>query len=195
MRGVAFFESDSPDQASGRITLRMMKKLRHLLIPAVLVLVSGACGYRLRGTGSSLPPHVKTMSIPVFRNQTTRYELDVKLTRAVIDEMVARGKVTIAADGQKADAVLEGEVMSFTAIPIAFTGKTRPDRYNIRVTAKIVLRDRTHQRVLFSNPSFVFLQEYEVPEGSDFETVETEAIDKVAGMFARSLVATILEGF
>jgi outer membrane lipopolysaccharide assembly protein LptE/RlpB len=166
--------------------------------PVALVLVglvSSSCGYRLRGTGSFLPPHIKTMSIPVFRNLSPRYELDVKLTRAVIDEMVARSKVKIAGDGQNADAVLEGEIASYSATPIAFTGEVRPDRYNIRVTAKIVLRDRVKQKILFSNQGFTYIQEYEVPQGSDFESVENEAIDKVAGRFARSLVSTILEGF
>ena len=166
--------------------------------PVALVLaglVFSSCGYRLRGTGSFLPPHIETMSIPVFRNRSPRYELDVKLTRAVIDEMVARSKVKIVGDGQNADAVLEGEIVSYSATPIAFTGEVRPDRYNIRVTAKILLRDRIKQKILFSNQGFTYIQEYEVPQGSDFESVENEAIDKVAGRFARSLVSTILEGF
>jgi hypothetical protein len=135
------------------------------------------------------------MAIPVFRNLTTRYELDIKLTRAVIDEMVARGKVTIPAEAEKADAVLEGDIVSFSATPVGFTGQTRADRYTITVTAKVVLRERASQKVIFSNPSFVYVEDYEVPPGRDFESVETEAIDKVAGKFAASLVVAILEGF
>lgn len=161
----------------------------------LVVLAAAGCGYRLRGTGSFLPPSVKTMSIPVFKNLTTRYELDIKLTRAVIDEMVARGKVVIAADPEKADATLEGEVVSFSANPVAFTGQARADRYTITVKAKIVLKERAADRTIFSNPSFVYVEEYEVPSGRDFESVQTEAIDRVAEKFARSLVATILEGF
>ncbi len=154
-----------------------------------------ACGYHLRGTGSSLPPTIKTMSIPVFRNQTTRYELDLKLTRAVINEMVARGRVSIVTDSGRADAVLEGEVVSFTANPVTFGADARADRYNITVTAKIVLTDRATQKVIFTNPAFVYHQEYVVPEGRDFESVQTDALDLIAAKFAGSLVASILEGF
>jgi outer membrane lipopolysaccharide assembly protein LptE/RlpB len=161
----------------------------------LVVLTAAGCGYHLRGTGSFLPPSIKTMSIPVFRNLTTRYELDIKLTRAVIDEMVARGKVVIAADPEKADAVLEAEVVSFSATPVAFTGQTQADRYTITVKAKILLKERAADRTIFSNPLFVYIEEYEVPPGRDFESVQTEAIDRVAEKFARSLVATILEGF
>ncbi len=154
-----------------------------------------SCGYHLRGTGSSLPPHIHRLSIPMFKNLTTRYELDVKLTRKVIEEMIARGKVEVTSDIAQADAVLSGEILSFRVNPIAFTGEASADRYNITIVARIVLRDTSRGRVIFSNPSFIYQQEYEVPEGADFESVETEAIDKIAEKFARSLVITILEGF
>ena len=49
--------------------------------------------------------------------------------------------------------------------------------------------------MFFSNPNFVYKKEYEVEEGADFETVESEAIEEVSGNFARSLVIMILEGF
>jgi hypothetical protein len=39
------------------------------------------------------------------------------------------------------------------------------------------------------------MEEYQGPTGSDFESVETEAIGKVAEKFARSLVINMLEGF
>ncbi len=153
-----------------------------------------ACGYRLQGTGVFLPPHVRTVAIPVFKNMTTRFELEVKLTQSVIAEFVARGKVSVVTDTEAADAVLTGEIMNFRADPIAFSGQAA-DHYQIRIEAKFTLRDRVNQKVLFSNPSFSFVQEYPVPQGTDFESVETEAIDKVAPRFARSLVLSMLEGF
>lgn len=164
------------------------------LLVAALAVAAG-CGYRLRGTGSSLPPGIRTVSVPVFRNLTTRYELDVKLTRAVIDELVARGQVSVAADPAAADAVLEGEITGFTANPIGFTGAGQADRYTLTVTAKVTLKERATAKALFTNPAFVYQQEYGVPPGSSFESVQTEAIDKIAGKFARSLVVSILEGF
>jgi outer membrane lipopolysaccharide assembly protein LptE/RlpB len=168
---------------------------RGLTLGLLVLLEAAACGYHLRGTGSSLPPSVKSLSVPVFKNRTTRYELDIKLTRAVIEEMVARGRVAVAAEPERADAVLEGEVLSFSATPVAFTGQARADRYTITVMAKVVLRERTTEKVLFSNPTFVYVEEYDVPPGRDFESVESDAIDRVAEKFARSLVVAILEGF
>jgi len=169
-----------------------MKKVFLLLLISIL---SIQCGYHLRGTGSSLPPHIKKINVPMFKNLTTRFELDLKLTQKVIDEMVSRGKVEITADASSSDAILIGEILSFVANPIAFSGEATADRYNITIVAKIILRDLISRKIVFMNPNFVYQQEYEVPEGTDFETVESEAIDKVAEKFARSLVITILEGF
>jgi hypothetical protein len=153
------------------------------------------CGYHLSGTGSSLPDHIQTISVPMFKNMTTRYELDLKLTQRVIDELVARGKVEIAKEDDSADALLLGEIQSFRAIPIAFSGESAADRYNIIIVTKILLRDNVSRKVIYSNPSMVYQYEYGVPEGTDFESVESLAIDVVAERFARSLVSTILEGF
>jgi outer membrane lipopolysaccharide assembly protein LptE/RlpB len=153
------------------------------------------CGYRLRGTGSSLPSRIRTVSVPVFKNLTTRFELDVKLTRSVIAELVARGKVRIVSDPAAADAVLEGEITGFTAQPIGFGAGRQADRYNVTVTAKVALREKGAVEPLFADPSFVYQQEYEVPTGAGFESLQSEAIDKIADRFARSLVVSLLEGF
>jgi len=153
------------------------------------------CGYHLRGIGSSLPPHIKVLSVPMFANRTTRFELDLKLTQGVIDEMISRGKVEITDETDNADAVLIGEILRFNANPIGFGGDAMADRYNISIVAKVILRDLVQKKVIFSNSSFVYQGEYDVPEGVDFESLETEAIDEMAVKFARSLVVSILEGF
>jgi hypothetical protein len=163
---------------------------------AAVALSLSACGYRLRGTGTFLPAYIKTVSVPMFRNLTTRFQLDLKLTQAVIDEIVSRGKVGVVTDNSKADALLSGEIMTFNVAPIGFTpGKATADRFNIIVVAKIVLRDNIQKKIIFANPAYTYQEEYEVPEGSDFESQESDALDKIAEKFARQLVITILEGF
>jgi len=169
-----------------------MKRIAGLLAACLLAV---SCGYRLRGTGSYLPPHIKRIAVPMFKNMTTRFELDLRLTQAVIDELTARAKVEVRTDAAGADAVLMGDILRFAVNPIAFSGEASADRYNITIVARIVLRDRVNQKTLFSNPSFVYVKEYEVPQGTDFESSETEAIGKVAGEFARTVVLNILEGF
>ncbi|MCK7525083.1 MAG: LPS assembly lipoprotein LptE [Ignavibacteriales bacterium] len=136
------------------------------------------------------------MSVPMFKNLTTRFELDVKLTRAVIGELVARGKVRIASDPAVADAVLEGEITGFTR---------QPHRLRRREPGRPVQRHRDGQgraegtwrqgaAVLRTRPSSISRSTRSRP-ASSFESLQTEAIDKIADKFARSLVVSILEGF
>lgn len=169
--------------------------MRKTLFLFFVCLVLSQCGYHLRGTGSFLPEHIQEIHIPMFKNLTTRFELDLKLTRAVIDEIVARGKVEISGDPTTADAILVGEISSFEAVPIAFGVEATADRYNIIVVTKIVLRDLVNDKIIYSNPNFSYMYEYQVPEGADFDSVEFEVLDKLAERFARSLVITMLEGF
>jgi len=169
--------------------------IRKLIGPALACLFLVHCGYHLRGTGSALPPNIKKVDVPMFKNLTTRFDLDVKLTQSVISELVSRGKVEVTSESAGSDALLAGEITSFNVNPIAFSDQDTADRYTITVTAKVVMRDLANRKILFSNPSFVYQEEYEVPAGTSYETWETEAIDKVAEKFARSLVSTLLEGF
>jgi hypothetical protein len=131
----------------------------------------------------------------MFKNLTTRYDLDVKLTQSVISELVARGKVEVTSEPGGSDALLVGEITAFNVNPIAFSDQNTADRYTITVVARVVLRDLTSKKVIFSNPSFVYQEQYEVLPGTSFEASESQAIDKVAEKFARSLVSTLLEGF
>jgi len=169
--------------------------MRKFLIIISLILLGLSCGYGLRGTGSSLPPHVRTINVPMFENNTTRFQLDLKLTESVRDELTARGKVEITPDRTGADAILIGEIIAFTVNPIGFGQDATASSYNIVVVAKIVLRDLVNNRILFSNPNYSYQQDYDVPEGTDFESVQQEAIEVIAVKFARTLVINILEGF
>ena len=168
---------------------------KKILVGLLCCLALIDCGYYLRGTGSSLPGHIKKIEVPMFKNMTTRFDLDVTLTQGVVDELLSRGKVEVTSDSGTADALLIGEINAFNVIPIAFTDQSTADRYTITVVAKVILRDLTNQKIIFSNPSFVYQEEYEVPQGTSFETWESQAISKVAEKFASSLVSTLLEGF
>jgi ribosomal protein S25 len=170
-------------------------EMKKILASAIACLLLVQCGYHLRGTGSSLPPNIKKVEVPMFKNLTTRYELDVKLTQSVISELVARGKVEVTSESGSSDAILVGEIIAFNVNPIAFSAQDTADRYTITVVAKIVLRDLANKKIIFSNPSYVYQEQYEVLPGTGFETWETQAIDEVAEKFARSLVSTLLEGF
>ena len=66
----------------------------------------------MAGRGSALPSQWKTIAVPAFKNDTTRYRIEQRFTAAVIRQFLQRTKYRIVQDPASADAVLHGEVLS-----------------------------------------------------------------------------------
>jgi outer membrane lipopolysaccharide assembly protein LptE/RlpB len=161
-----------------------------------LALLSG-CGYSLVGTGASaLPPNVRTVWVPTFVNDTTVVGVEQDLTDAVLRELSARGRLKPSKDRSQADAELNGRLTSLSVSPVRFDSNGIAVEYQVTVTANLSLVDRSTEKPVFTEPSFVFRQPYVVPGSSRaYYDREREAILALAQPFAQSLVTTILEGF
>src|SRR4051812_27261999 len=85
-----------------------------LLAARCLLLALTACGYGLVGSHNNLlPPTVHTISVPAFVNKTTRVELEQRVTQAVADEFVSRGRLRLVSVPKDADVILRGAIDSF----------------------------------------------------------------------------------
>ena len=155
------------------------------------------CGYNLVGKGSYLDPTIHTIEVPAFVNRTTRVELEQRVTQAVADEFVSRGRLRLVSVPKDADVILRGSIDSFGIFPIAFNQQGRATQYQISITAKIELVDhRNEDKVLWKNDQYRFTENYQVNvESTDAFDQETRAIREIAVRFAASLVTNLLEGF
>jgi len=162
-----------------------------------LVLFVFGCGYSLVGTGASaLPPTVKTVWVPTFINDTTVVSAEQKLTDAVLRELAARGRLKPVPDRTQADSELSGRLTSLSLTPVRFDDAGLAVEYQLTITASLSLAEKSTEKILFKEPSFVFRQPYNVPGSSkSYYDREREAIEALARPFAQSLVTTILEGF
>lgn len=172
---------------------------RRAAIAALLVGAAAgasACGYHLTGRSSTLPAGLHTIGIPTFVNRTSRPELEQRVTEHVIDEMTTRGRVRIVPGEEGANAVLKGTILSYTVTPVVISQLGRATRYEILITAHVVLSETTTDRVLWEDDHFLFKRQYDVPASPQaFTDQEIVAIDDVATDFARGVVTSILEGF
>ncbi len=168
-----------------------------LVLPAIVSLPG--CGYHLAGMGgahSFLPEGVHAIGIPTLHNETDRPEIEQRITEALVDEFVHRGRLEAVAGREGADVVLEGTIMSFRTDPVTFTARGRYDRVEVTITARMRLTQVHPEKVLWSQNHFVFQEQYDVPE-TPLSQVDREivAIEEIARDFARSVVTSILEGF
>ena len=163
---------------------------------AFLVTTLAGCGYHLAGHGSTLPPTITAIGIPVFVNKTSRPELEQRVTEHVVDEFTTRGRVKIRPGEEGADAVLQGTLYSYATTPVLINQEGRAQRYEILITARVVLKETRTDKVLWEDDHFLFKRQYDVAQTSvTYVDQETIAIDQVATDFARSVVTSILEGF
>jgi outer membrane lipopolysaccharide assembly protein LptE/RlpB len=164
---------------------------------AIAALVFSSCGYSLVGRGNMLDPSIHTIEVPAFVNKTTRVELEQRVTQAVADEFVSRGRLRLVKTPPEADAILRGSIDSFGIFPIAFNQQGRATQYQVAITANIELLDHRHDdKVLWKNDQYRFTENYQVDlQTADAFDQESRAIQEIAGRFAESLVSNLLEGF
>jgi hypothetical protein len=139
---------------------------------------------------------VRSVGIPIFDNRTSRPDLEQRVTEHVIDEFTTRGRVRILPGEEGADAVLRGTLFTYTTTPVVLNPEGRATRYEILITARVVLSEPATDTIFWEDDHFLFKRQYNVPEVSlTFVDQEIVAIDDVATDFARSVVTSILEGF
>jgi outer membrane lipopolysaccharide assembly protein LptE/RlpB len=178
----------------------MMRLMRSCVLLAAAVLTS-TCGYALSGRGNSLPEYIRVIGIPQFVNQSNTLDLDRVLTDAVRVEFQGRGRYRIVPETAAVDAVLTATIRSLTLVPSAFNENRQATRYLVTIVASVEFRETKDNKVFWSNPNLRVSDEYEVTSAvaptdpSKLFTQDTNALDRMARMFARSLVAAILEAF
>lgn len=169
---------------------------RRGLLLAALCFAGAGCGYHTAGRANLLPSDLRSIAIPAFVNQTQTYRIEQILTAAVVQEFTTRTKYQITTDGNAADAVLRGIVVSTTTTPLTYDSKTgRAASVLAIVSMNVSLVDR-QGRVLYQNPSYTFREQYQVSqELSSFFEEDSPAFQRLSREFARTLVSNVLEAF
>ena len=117
------------------------------LVVALLCLGVAGCGiYRL---GSSLPPGVNSVYVPVFTNESGEPLIETECTSATAQEFQKDGSLELREESL-ADARLNVTVNKFEVEPIRYEqDSTKAGReYRIKVTAAIVLTKTRPDQVI-----------------------------------------------
>ncbi len=82
-------------------------RLRTAIAAILVALAMAGCGYHVRPPYN---PSVKTVYVPVFKSYRFRQDLNIQLTKMLINEINLRTPYRVVSDPAKADARLEGVV-------------------------------------------------------------------------------------
>jgi hypothetical protein len=163
---------------------------------------SSGCGYALAGRGSFLPPTIHIVGIPKLENRSTFFQVEDILTDKIRAEFIGRGKYTVTPESTGADALLTGEVLGISVVPVGITENQFASRYLFTVALKMTFTDTHTQDVIWENDSLVFRGEYDLQtrsngpiSGETFLDQERSSMDRIGTDVARTVVTAILEAF
>ncbi len=165
------------------------------LIPILLMTILTHCGYHLAGLGNSLPDHIKTIRITVFKNQSYEYGLENILTQEMADSFNRRAGIDVVRKSGSADAVLEGIIKEYKYVP-TLNAQQKVTQYYISIKAEIRLYDLVKDEVYWENKNYIFHEIYKVSGGlTDIQSNRQEAWQDAAEDFAERVASVLLEGF
>jgi outer membrane lipopolysaccharide assembly protein LptE/RlpB len=166
--------------------------VKRALVLAVLAVALGGCGYSMRG---QLPPHIKTVGVPIFLNRTTEPAVEGLLTRAIVEAFSTNGRLRVVRP-EEADAILEGEVTGYTIDSIAFDPRANIRQYRLTVTLNLRFRDVKNNQMLFQQVSFQERADFQVVSAvADTISREENALRLAAVDIARTVVNLAVERF
>ncbi len=171
---------------------------------AVCVLAGSlGCGYSLVGRGITTDPSIKRIGVPLFKDRTGKLGLDQQVTQKVTEELLRRGRFDVVPQATGVDALVEGEVVSYSVLPIGFgdvavtTGtQTQASRYAITLVARVKYTKVGQAEPIWQSESFSFRDEYDVGDNpANFFDREDQTIERMSSSFAKNLVSAMLEAF
>lgn len=184
-----------PNRSRSEIARSAGRALSLALLLAALA--ATGCGYHVAGHAANVPSEWKTVAVPAFKNDTTRYRIEQRFTQAVIREFITRTKFRVVQDEASADAVLRGEVLSIDTTPVLFDATTgQVTTMLVTVHTKVGLLDSHTQKPVYQNDDMIFRDEYQIPSDvNSFFEEQDPALERMSRDLASHLVANVLEGF
>ncbi len=143
----------------------------------ILATLSG-CIYSF--TGSSVPPHMKTISIPLMQDQSGFGEPNLKeeLTKKLTDLFINDNTLSIA-DRSTADAIIEGTVVAVSDAPIVIEKGEKVDSRRITISTRITLQDLQLRKMMWEK-DFANWGDYKTGNFEERQKAITEALRKIS---------------
>ena len=108
--------------------------------------LAGCVGYRL---GSTLPPDIKTVYVPVFANKSREPLIENDATAATIAELQTDGTLKVV-NAENADVILECTLTGVSLSPLRYNRSdvTKPNEYRLTLSASFTLKRVRTQEIL-----------------------------------------------
>ena len=159
----------------------LMKRRYCVYLPLFLSLVLCLQGcYSF--TGATLPPHIKTVAVPPFDEQSGAgvAQLGAEFTEKLIDAIESQSSLSIESDISRADALVEGAIVSFSDEPSQIGSETeRAITNRITIVVRASFTDRIQNKAFFTRTSFNGFEDYTVGDFAGKDEAIDAAVDQI----------------
>jgi len=112
-----------------------------------MLILFPACGYQLAGTGTAqLPPHLKTIAIPVLGNVAQEPTVNRNLSEAIRQAFIRDGRLKLVKTSDGADLVLEGRLIGYSIRAVGFSGSDVATEYWIYLDLDVDVQDKVKNK-------------------------------------------------
>jgi len=174
--------------------MKPKKKNNWWLSVSISCFLFSGCGYHLVGTGSSLPSHLKTISIPVFKNASSQPEIHRELTSAVIKAFISDGRLKVAKKGD-ADLVMDATLIFYQKRNVSFGSQDLVSNIIVEVEIDLTITDQIKNKIFMKEK---FKTQWDYVSTSDVAATERarlKALDLGFQDLGRRLVSLLIDRF
>ena len=170
-----------------------MKKLSSNLWVLLTMLLPG-CGYALTGTGSTLPDHLKTLSIPVFTNSSSQPEIHRELTSAIIKAFITDGRVKVVRKVQS-DMVMKGNLIHYELKTVSFSSNNFADDYIVVLGVDVEVIDKVNNETYLKQNLRTEWNYTATTDIVDTESARLVALEEAYRVLGNRLVSLLVNQF
>ncbi|MCK4547785.1 MAG: LptE family protein [Candidatus Eisenbacteria sp.] len=179
---------------------------RVLLRTTLFVALSLLCACAHYSTSASGRSSLKSIAIPLFKNNTLEHGLGETVTSALSAAFVADNHLDVVAEPES-ESILWGTIVEYRRFPFTFDSQGAVIEYKIEIVVSVEYEDRKHSRTLWADEDLRAWASYtpatsasadepdQSVEESTIAATEEEALLAAIGKLGRELVAKTLGGW
>jgi len=141
-------------------------------------------------------PHLKTIQIAPFENQTSEYQLAQDIQNYLVDKYQGDGRLRIAT--MSPDARIEGSVLDYQETIYGYDIEKSVTEYRVQMLLSITMTDMIYSQTLYENKSLLMNETYSPTGDKDNPLIYTtpeQAQEKIYEKVFDTLMRETLESW
>ena len=146
-----------------------MKKLSLFLSIGIILYLLGCVHYSFYSRAN---PHLKTVMISEFENNSEQYDLPELITTDLTEKFISDNRLKVMSDN--ADMEVKGSVLSYDKTVFSYDVQENPQEWQITIRFSIEIKDMTKNSTIWQNKNLSLSAVYGNPENEPEKESDVE---------------------